>query len=238
MRTLPILVPALALLAGASLVAVEHRRTARLRRAAEAQPTENRLAKLADEQAGLRERAPDDATWERLTADAEVAGQLRARVVELWSRVEMKSRAAPSAPSPWRDEGNADPRATLHTAIWAAQGGDVDALARLITFNPAGRARARATFDALPAEARAQYQDPEHVIATLAAVRIPLGLESATVTREEGNQADRVALTADLRRTGGKPRAVTLTFQREGDAWKLVVPDRAVARYERILRGR
>ncbi|PTY08158.1 hypothetical protein DB347_00805 [Opitutaceae bacterium EW11] len=243
MKLLPILIPTLLVAGGSALVVMQHLKTVELERRAEGGAFDDPvLQQLRLEHQRLASTAlSDDALVKLKTSEAEAA-RLRSDVLELWSRLETKGRASPEALKPeagWQNKGSADPRSAIETAVWAGLQGDVDTLAKLLTFDPTGRARAEAFFRDLPPKLQSEYGDAEHVFATLTAARIPLGTKSINVAREVGNSADSVTLSVLLDRGNGPPRPADFTFRRSGDSWKLVVPDNIVASYEgRLKTGR
>lgn len=134
----------------------------------------------------------------------------------------------------WRNCGRATPDAAVETALWHAAGGDVAGLAEMLELEPAARAKAAALLAALPAAIRARCATPEAFVALLGAGDLPLG-EAMISTAEPlgGNEA-----TRGLQVLGpeGKWKHATLRLRRDGDAWRLVVPESAVDRYAAKLR--
>jgi hypothetical protein len=79
------------------------------------------------------------------------------------------------APTSWQNRGQATPAATIETALWAAGGGDLAALQKLLQIDDAVRAKADAIRARLPDAARAAYPTAEHLIAAFATKSLPLG---------------------------------------------------------------
>jgi len=65
--------------------------------------------------------------------------------------------------------GQATPFASLETEIWAIHTGNVETLAKIITFLPDGKDAADKLWASLPAEIQAQYPTPESILAVLIA---------------------------------------------------------------------
>ena len=121
--------------------------------------------------------------------------------------------------------------------IWAAKSGNVEALAALITFDPAGRAKALELFQGLPAAVQADYGSPEKVYATLIAANVPLGLTQSLVVREEASGGERVTLVIQVQRHNASHNA-QFSFQRSGTAWQLVVPEHIVENFGAMISGK
>jgi hypothetical protein len=135
-----------------------------------------------------------------------------------------------------RDAGLGTPRATLETVLWAAVGGDVAALARVLTFEPAARHDAEALLAQAPATLRAQCRTPEELVAFFTVRDVPPGsVEMREWWEGEGSvQTGRLALTG----ADGLARDIQLVFVRELDTWKLVVRAGVVEKYAPLVAGR
>jgi len=85
----------------------------------------------------------------------------------------------PSAPAParegapaalssyYRNEGQATPVATLQTFAWACDNGDVEMVAKLLTFDGNSRAKVEAFMATLPEALQGQWSSPEILAATV-----------------------------------------------------------------------
>jgi hypothetical protein len=135
----------------------------------------------------------------------------------------------------WRNAGQGTAPATLETALWAAAAGDVEALSGLLSIDPVVRTKVNAMLLRLPASLRQDYGTPERLIALLAARDVPMGaaqIRDFRVSDVKGTQ-----LLAVLRDAENNYRSANLTLRQEGEAWKIVVPESAVDRYEMMLKG-
>lgn len=193
---------------------------------------------------------------ERLHEEREAIARLRSEIDTLKQRAEERARsriAQAQAPRPaaparersiaeemlppeyWRNRGRATASAALETAMWAAAGGDVATLAEMLEFEPAARTKAAALLAGLPDTIRAQCSTPEQLVALLGANDVPLGeaLISGSETGEESETVRRVQVSEGE----GRIKRATIRLRREGDLWRLVVPERAIDRYAAILKA-
>jgi type II secretory pathway pseudopilin PulG len=137
---------------------------------------------------------------------------------------------APAMPaSGWTDAGAETPRSAVETALWAATGGDVDALAQLLDLSPAARTVADALLASLPLSERAIHGSPERLVALLTAADVPLGMVRWSEPVMKG--ADAAMLRVQLRDAAGRERDVNLHLQRRSTGWRLVVPESAIQGY-------
>ena len=241
----------------------------RLRAQLETLRTEQaQLERLRAEQARLKSLQPSTAEQEYLGRAATEHAQLRR---ELASR-EADAQRAQNEPLPlaewtsahiWKHRGQATPRATVETALWAAAGGDVDTLQRMLAIEPAARAKAEALLERLPAASRAAFPSAEKLIASLTAKRVPLGeAQLVWLNQPEENEAaacvflhhpdpapgslapNRPAgtkgdprLEAPTLTEKGKTGMAFLAMRRVNDQWRLVVPPSAIDSMARELIG-
>jgi hypothetical protein len=142
--------------------------------------------------------------------------------------------------SEWKNIGRATPEAALETAMWAAVGGDMDALAEAIHLDPDTRAKIEEAMQGLPERLRGQYGTPERLLAFMVARDIP-----ATAMRIAGPEQitqgelppDVTALKLKTQKPGSSPRVSTLMLQRFDGAWQLDVPPGVINRYLNKLAG-
>lgn len=246
---------AASLCAGFALLAWKHTQTVHLRHEVHALQDEAKILPLLEEEKNRLVRLQvGPAELEQLRREHTEIERLRVSLLLLGNQViaeELFRRAIsdthspkPAAehavgPEPFaRYEGNDTPKAVLQSVIWAANSGNVDALAPLITFEPTGRAKAEQLFQGLPAAVQAEYGAPEKVYATLIAANIPLGLTEARPLRESPSERDRVTVTTRLQRGGADGHDAQFIFQRKGAVWQLVVPDRIVEKFGSVVTGK
>ena len=163
--------------------------------------------------------------------------------VSLWAVGESR----PS--SEWRNEGQATPRDTVATLLWAAAGGDFGAMTSIIAFDDASRARAQTLFDALPPAARRAFSTPEALIAGLTIQAVPVGPAQLSWfhQRDDDHATVGVFLGAPAQTGPTEARMVpaqdnnpptlidphvnkltVLTLQRFSTGWRVVIPAAAV----------
>jgi len=196
-----------------------------------------------------------EAEVRRLRDDRAAIARMRREVDGLRAKVEEKERAATKAvvakavaaparrfamgvdmPSAqWRNTGAATPAAALETVLWAAAGGDLEALAARIRLDGVARTAALELLQALPADLRAKCSTPEQLMAFLSIKDIPIG--TATVTTWSQQSDSLQSAVVNLRAADGSNRRPFLVFVREGEEWKLRATEAAVARYAAALRG-
>jgi hypothetical protein len=228
----------------------------------------NMRRKLGHELAGLQQQHGEllqkqipVADLESLRADRAALLRLRAEIETLKTNAErprpaQESKAPPlAAKSPamfipasdWKNVGRATPAAAFETALWAAVGGDIDALAAGMSFEAGAREKADAILAKLPPDLRAQYSTPEKLVALFTAKDVPL--DSAMRVLAEGRMSEndvRLAVMFEVGNQKTEPAATKrvpvrqereLALRREGNNWKLVVPGTAVEKYGAILAG-
>lgn len=182
------------------------------------------LVRLRGEIDGLRRRAD------------EAARVVAAKAVEVAKPREPSILEGPLPATAWKNAGSATPAAALETVLWAAAGGEVDALARMLRFDAGVRAQLDALFAGLSVATRADYGTPERLIAALTARDVPLGKAKLFDTKAEFNGDRRMAM--QLYETEGKAlQGVLFSLRPEGGTWGLVVPASAVEKYAAMLRG-
>jgi hypothetical protein len=129
--------------------------------------------------------------------------------------------------------GRATPRAALATQMWAARTGDVALEASTLLLGQAERAKLEALLPLLPADVRRQYGTAEQLMAfALAGSPHPVG--GMQVLGETSDSPDDVTLQTEWQHEDDTVvHQSQVTFHREEDGWKMVVPpimvDRAAA---------
>ena len=79
------------------------------------------------------------------------------------------------SPTAWGNRGQITPVAAIETALWAAAGGDLAALQKLLYLDDGLRAKAETLRARLPDASRATYSSAEHLLAAFATKSLPLG---------------------------------------------------------------
>jgi hypothetical protein len=219
-------------------------------------------ASLAWEQSQARELMRLTAEHQRLVAnkatEAQIAdvlaeralvAQLRAQLTTMQQRVQeaAATRNAPANVLPitppsltgnvlayplWQNAGQATPAAAFESILWASSVGDIDALVKLLAFEPEARSQAEALFAQLPAAVRQEFVSPERLIAFLAAKDVPLG--SASILKLYPTPAE-TKVSAQIFDAEGKQKIALLSMRPEGADWRLVVPRNAIKRYSAWL---
>jgi len=204
------------------------------------------LARLRAIQVQQRASNPSSSELDALQRDADEVAALRSRIEDLKAAQVQAAAPKPAqavapikAESAWHNAGQATPADALHTVIWAAMNGDVDALMPMLAFDPESRTATEGLLASLSEANRAQYPSVEKLIATMVSGRMPVRLVQAEVTEQTSEGADRV--TAKIRLKQGfsesdePTRDVTFSFQRNGSAWQLLVPTPVIAAYKKSL---
>jgi hypothetical protein len=223
--------------------------TARLQHEVELSRAEQReVAQLRIEHQQLAAVQPSAAEMDRLRADRDAMEQMETAAMTMRARLAsppvdppVSGRPSPATPPPplsadqWKNAGCASPAATLETALWAASGGDLDTLARMLSLDARSHEKAQALFDALPPSAQNKYGSAERLVALLAMQDVPT--ESLQIIGEMRMSRDQVAMRVRLQDADGATKFTTLRLQHAGDEWQLIVPEKAVDRYAAILKG-
>lgn len=186
------------------------------------------LAKLREEISGLKKNTQSVVEFVQL---AQAAAAMK----------EMSGAAtgAPDKITPageLKNLGKATPDAAVQTTMWAAIGGDVDALANGLTFTPAGRAKADAWFASLSENTRQQYGSPEKVIALLVS-KDAAGVAGMQVLGQKEISPEDVGLRVRFATNDGQTRDDSMVMHRTGDGWRLLLNDTVVQKFANKLGG-
>lgn len=200
---------------------------------------------------------------ERFQSDRAALERLKAELAQLKQPAEKKAVSAvtekrmatdPKAPAgagpvmpagEWKNAGRVTPAATLETLMWAAAGGDVDALAAACWVPPSAIAAVKVWLDGLTDEARANYGSPERLVAMLTSSHVPLG--AMQVIKEEISPAsgsspnmETALLRVRLKSTDGRWEDKGLMLYRNTstqEGWRFSVPASAVEEYLAMLKA-
>jgi hypothetical protein len=146
----------------------------------------------------------------------------------------------------WKNRGRTTATNTIETMMWAAAGGDVENIRRVLQLDDATRIKLDELFATLSPATRTLYPTPTHLVAAFTAKAIPLG-EAQLVWQQQLGPDDAVACVwsksalADPSGPGEKPtepnsppgpghqtKSVFLTLRRTTEGWHIVVPPRAI----------
>jgi hypothetical protein len=218
--------------AEAGALAGERRRSAELHRLQE----ENRrlvagYASAADRQLLSFVHAEAEGLRARLAA-------LRRRAAQLDDTSVLEDSSTPETVSAgnWIYGGNATPRATIESVLWAASHGDVERLAGLLGFTDEARTKAESLFSQLPAASRQEYGSPESVVATLLAGSFPKDATAMTIVGSQaGDQSADISMRVD--HAAGGPRTNKFSLRRAPDGWQLMIPPSIMTGFEKTLLG-
>ena len=146
--------------------------------------------------------------------------------------------ASPMVPaSGWKDAGRSTPEATVETVLFAAMGGDLDTLAQALVFNDAIKAQAATWFEGLSETTRRDYGTPEKVIALMMA-KDAGSLAGMQILGQREDGADNVVVRVRIGDDQGKTKDDKFEMRRSSDGWRLLVPDKAVEKYARMVKGK
>ena len=177
----------------------------------------SRLSALLVEIEGMKRRA--EATTRTLAA-RNLGPDRKATAPSLKGR--------PVASDRWQNTGQASPEAAFQTLLWAAAGGDVEALAGVLAFDNDAREKAASLFAQLPAALRAEVGTPDRLMALLTSHDVALG--SAQILAQYSTP-DGTKIAARIIEPDGKSKQMLLSLRADGDRWRLVVPASAVETY-------
>ena len=191
-----------------------------------------RLAAESISAAALEALRGDRAALTRLRGELEA---LRARSVSPPARPWATDPGTPASTpkavpaSEWKNAGRSTPAASFETVMWAAAGGDVDALSQALALDGVAKTKADALFASLSSDARANYASAERLVAFLTAKDVPLG--KMAVWGQTPHADDEVLLRARVESADGSSRFPAFSLRRAADGWKLVVPESAIDKY-------
>lgn len=144
----------------------------------------------------------------------------------------------------WTNAGHATPVAAFETMLWAAAGGDIDALAQTLVFDSRWRAQVDVFWAQVSEATRTQYATPERLFAALTAKDVPIGSalvfhQAALKPGEWGTPSDADYAGMAVRVTDSEKNSKNITFvlRRQDEGWRIVFPGAAIAKYRDTLRG-
>jgi hypothetical protein len=180
--------------------------------------------------------ATDPAAATELRRLREEVNELRARTAALAHPLGKEPAGSPPLnlrpASAWRQAGKGTPSAAAESLFWAADGGDVETLAKSILLDADARAQAEAILARLPPESRAAYDSPEKLIALLLAREIDV---KALQILGENQAGDDALVNLRMQKDDGKTKEEGYPFKRTSDGWRLVIPAKAVDKFGKKL---
>lgn len=201
-------------------------------------------SQLKAENEALAAKLPTDDQLATLRSDHAAVVRLRSELTRLRSQaakgsspapiaaaVESPSRIVPS--SEWTYAGRATPAAAIETILWAATGGDLDALAQTLSLDESARTRAVALLGSLPASSRSEYTTPERLVALFTAKDLPSG--AMQLVSEITQPSGEVMMRVRLFQPDGSTRSTTVLARQSGGEWRLSVPVSAIEKYAAVL---
>src|SRR4051812_41945177 len=185
MSKIGIALSAVVLIGGVAAVALQDAQNKRLESEIAALREDVRQAGAAvaqrERSAGMRANpTPAVSTPDATAADHAEVARLRDEVAAMRKNAQELARAMQSAQAPvdknatiptnlkpasaWTNAGKATPATAIETVLWAAAGGDVEAVADTIALSPTARQKADALWAQLSDETRAKYGTPEKLM--------------------------------------------------------------------------
>jgi hypothetical protein len=121
--------------------------------------------------------------------------------------------------------------------LWAAAGGDIERFANCLLLSERSRQLALQLRENLPPALREQSATPERLIALFACKDVPLGAAKVVAWDQAKTPTSTEQVRLQLSTPDGATRDLLLKFAQQGDGWKLVVPDVALAKYFAMVKG-
>src|SRR5688500_957149 len=212
------------------------------------------LDQMQAENRRLRSAGLSDEQLDRLRAEHAALTMLQSEMTSLRNQVAEAERIAAQSKAQrepverfavgiampageWKNQGAATPGSALETALWAAAGGDVGALAERIALDGKSKSLADALLNSLPPAMRTQFNSPEQLIAFLTIKDIPTGEAKVREWTQTSERLQTVELALMGSDGSGKEVRLALVRPSARDEWKLGVMPAAVAKYAAMLEG-
>lgn len=138
--------------------------------------------------------------------------------------------------SEWRNVGRTTVNAAVETVLWAAVGGDVEALTNSIVLDESARAKAEALMARLPEATRAEYGSPEKLISLFLA-KDAAAATGMQILGQRDLSAEVVGVRIRVGTEEGKTSEQNFGFRRSNDGLRLIINDKVVDKYARQLAG-
>ena len=218
---------------------VAKQREATRREAAKAEASGAAVAVITPESGAVDEQRAELAKLRNeikaLTASTqEVARQAQSAVQAARGESPIPVKLIPA--SDWKNAGRATVPAAVETLLWAAAGGDVDALAKAIQLEPSAQVKAQELFARLPESTQAQYGSPDKLVALFMA-KDAAAIAGMQILGQRDLSPDVVGVRVRVANDQGQTKEQTFAFQKTSDGLKLKVPDDFVNKSAKQLSG-
>jgi hypothetical protein len=227
---------ALGALALAGVIGLQWERNQELRRQRDrALESSREHDRLVSEQRRLTAAQPSEAELVQLRADHAALARLKSEVEQPITRINQLEQppksAVPSVPlvpaNAWKNSGRATPSATIESLLWASAHADLDTLANGVVLD----ASTRALWDQLPAAKQLSYGSEANLVAALLA-QDGAEIGFMGIVGEEQPTPDTTIVKTRVENAEHEGKTESFEFRRAADGWRLVLPPRAMARYE------
>lgn len=193
------------------------------------------LARLREEIRGLK------TSTQELTqiAKTAAAGKSGTNLTPPGKNVLAEMSAVPDNITPvgaMKNAGFGSPAQAVETVLWAATGGEVDALAAGLFIEPKAKQKAADWFATLPEATRAQYGSAEKVIALMIA-KDAAALQGMQVLGQQEVAPNLMAVRVRMQADTGGTKDETLAFAKAPDGWKMVLPENVVQKFAARVSG-
>lgn len=228
---------------------------------------EREVARLREENRRLLAGAVPEVEVERLRADHAALARMRDELAGLKGRAETKvgeataknsARVARVVPDPvapagagpvvtaaeWKNAGSATPAAALESLMWAAAGGDIEAMVAAIKLDYNAVAAAKVGLAEMPEALRSTYGTPERLVALLTMPNVPLGamqmIKVDVSTPANTQNLEMAVMQVRLKSAEGRWQEKGLVLFRNptnSDGWRFSVQASAVQEYLVMLKA-
>jgi hypothetical protein len=195
-------------------------------------------SRLLEQKRSLLALQPEPGELDRLRADRAAIKRLAAQVEQARRyttelvHVESTEVTPPLIPvSAWTNVGRATPSAALQTILWASVRGDRTLLAQVFALDPAAETSAASWWEQLSPTDREKLGSLNSLVANGLTADIST-VSFMSIMSEQPLDADRVLVKARVENQQHQGKTENFEFRRVGDEWRVVIPARAMARYQ------
>jgi len=139
--------------------------------------------------------------------------------------------------SAMKNAGKGTPAQAVESVLYAATGGDIDALAEGVLIEPKAKQKAADWFATLPEATRAQYGSPEKVLALMMA-KDAAALTGMQVVGQQEINPDLTVVRVRMQVEGGKTKDQPLPFYRAPDGWRMILPQDFLEKQMGVVGGK